>query len=276
MTLQEQKDPKIILLAALKGGVGKTNLAFNIAGQLACEGYNVLGIDNDLQGNLSNNCKIDRTNKNLKTLKDVYDTEIEVTLSEVIRKSPIPELPTLDVIPSSIMLHYIELRMGSVSGKEYLLHNFLEDNKDDLKHYDYIIIDTNPSMSAINQNAFIVADSICIVSDMEENALEGVDLFVGLWNNVRKSLRREDNVAGIIINAVDKRETTITSDFIEFIEKPEHEYMKPLLFDNIIPRDVKLKKTSKEKKPVCLLDRECRGYVAIKDLVSEMKERGVL
>lgn len=269
--------PKKVLLGALKGGVGKTNLAFNIAGQLAEDGNNVLAIDNDLQGNFSNNCKIDRTNKDLKSLKDVYDTETpEVTLEEVVRKAPIPELPTLDVIPSSIMLHYIELRMGSVSGKEYLLQNFLEDNKEALSHYDYIIIDTNPSMSAINQNAFLVADSILVVSDMEENALEGVDLFVGLWANVRKSLRKEDNVKGIILNAVDKREISITDDFMEFIDKPDHEYMKELLFDNIIPRDVKLKRTSSKKKPVCLLDKECRGAKSLKELINEMRERGIL
>lgn len=271
------KFPKTFVIAALKGGVGKTIMAFNIAGLLAAEGLNVLAIDNDLQGNFSNNCNIDRTSKGLKTLRDVYDTEVEsLKLEDVVYKAPVPELPTLDVIPSSIMLHYIELRMGSVSGKEYLLKNFLEDNAEALSKYDYIIIDTNPSMSAINQNAFIVADSICIVSDMEENALEGVDLFVGLWSNVRKSLRKEDNVKGIIINAVDKRETTITSDFMEFIGMEEHEYMQDLLFDNIIPRDVELKKTSKKKKPICLTDRDCRGYVALTELISEMKERGIL
>lgn len=266
--------PKSICLGALKGGVGKTNLAFNIAGVLAEQGYKVLAIDNDLQGNLTNNCNISREHKGLAF---VYDPEIDtekIQFEQIVCKNPIKELKNLDVIPSSILLHKIEQRMDSVPMKEHMLKYFLEDNEEKINYYDYILIDTNPSLSPLNQNAFLASQSIVLVTDMDENSLEGVELFIGLWADLRRMLRLKDNVKGIIVNIVDQRESTVTENFINFIE--EREGLTDLIFSNYIPRDVKMKKTAQYKIPLNLVDKKCKAYLSLQELIKEMKERGIL
>jgi chromosome partitioning protein len=263
---------KIISFGALKGGVGKTQLAFNIAGILSENGNKVLLIDNDLQGNLSNNCSVDRL-KHDNSLDIAYDINQNASINKL-KCTPIPQLPNLDVIPSSIRLHYVELGMSSVSGKEYILKNFLDSNKKTLKNYDYVIIDTNPSMSVINQNAFVVSHSICLVSDMDINALEGVVLFEGLWHKVRKALKKTDNVKCLILNNVAKKESTITADCSDFFEANQD--IKLLLMDTIIPRSVHMKKTSISNKPINLIDKKCDVYLKLCNLINEMRERGIL
>ena len=86
-------------------------------------------------------------------------------------KAPIPELPNLDLIPSSILLFKTEKMLSTRSNKEHILDYFLQNNESYLNQYDYIMIDTNPSISAININGFYVADSIILSSDISSNSL---------------------------------------------------------------------------------------------------------
>ena len=197
---------KIITFGTLKGGVGKTMLCFNIGGILSQLGYRVLVIDSDLQGNLTNNMGIDRTQPDLLTTYDVYNLEeAQPEPDQLVIKSPIDRLPLLDMIAGSIFLHKSELKIASVAGREQILSNYLSDHKAFFDQYDYILIDTNPSMSIVNQNAFLASDAILLVSDVSMNAIEGAQLFIALWEEARKRLRREDNIKGFIVNDFDSR-----------------------------------------------------------------------
>lgn len=190
---------KVIAVGTLKGGTGKTTMTFNLLGALAERGK-VLAIDIDPQCNLSNNIGID--------ISDVEDTASSLNIFEnknidptnLVVESPIWQLPNLDVIPSSIRLVATELQISGRAGRERILQNYIEDHSDFFKKYDYIVIDTNPSMGIVNQNAFLAANSIILVTDVDENSRVGLKLFLDLWDAIRHDLRKEDNVKAIILN----------------------------------------------------------------------------
>lgn len=266
---------KIITFATLKGGSGKTMNAFNIAGVLA-ESHKILLIDVDPQCNLTSNCGINSTLDGLVTIRDIFAnfSETQPTPDEVICKSPIKDLPNLDIIPSSIMLFETEMNLVSIAGRENFLTYYIEDNKDFFEeNYDYIIIDTNPSMSIVNINAFVVADSIILSSDVSTNSISGAKLFCDLWGNKRKPLRKKDNIAALILCNYDKR-TNLGKSLIEY--SSDAEFSKDLVLKTVVPSTVKLKNTEVEHQTVNLLYPKDEIRKVYDDIISELRERGVL
>lgn len=262
----------IITFATLKGGVGKTMVAFNIAGILAEEGKKILVVDVDPQGNISNNFGLDRTKLENTTINNVFEAKND-SIHSIIIKGKIEGLPTLDIISSSIFLFQTEINMMSLAGRELILKNYFEDNKDILNEYDYIIFDTNPSMSVINQNVFVISDSIILVSDVSMNSIEGAELFIALWEDTRKRIRKDDNIKGLLINNFDKR-LKISTDFIEYCSTNDE--LKELIFKTLINRNVKLKESELEASPINIYDKKSKGYESFLDAKNEMIERGIL
>lgn len=213
---------KVIAVGTLKGGTGKTTMTFNMLGTLA-ENHKVLAIDIDPQCNLSNNMKIDISDDDIYSCRDIFETtdEKEKVPERLVVKAPIPQLPNLDIIPSSIGLVATELRIGGRAGRERILQNYIEDHLDFFERYDYIMIDTNPSMNIVNQNAFLAADSIILVTDVDENSRVGLKLFIDLWEAIRRDLRKEDNVKAIVLNrgAIRNKLTASIYDYLENNEK---------------------------------------------------------
>ena len=164
-------------------------------------------------------------------------------------------------------------KLVSLAGREYILKNYIEENMDKFSSYDYILIDTNPSMSIINQNAFVAADNIILVSDISMNSLEGSELFIALWNDISKRLRLQPKISGFLINMFDKR-INLSSQFFDFCKN--HQDISKLLFNTVIPNNVKIKESELEAKPINLYDTSSSGYKAYVNLYNEMKERGIL
>lgn len=268
---------KIITFGTLKGGVGKTMLCFNIGGILSQLGKRILVIDSDLQGNLTNNMGIDRTQAELYTTYDIYQLEgPQPSPEELVLQCPIQQLPNLDMIPGSIFLHKAELNIASVAGREQILSNYLSDHAAYFSQYDHILIDTNPSMSIVNQNAFLVSDAILLVSDVSMNAIEGAQLFIALWEDARRRLRRENNIRGFIINDFDAR-NKLSSDYLEFLHtSPDTEDLREILLQTIIPRNVRITESELAAVPISLYDLRSKGCDAMASLVDEMLEKGIL
>lgn len=268
---------KRITLGTLKGGVGKTMLSFNIGGILSEKDKKVLIIDNDLQGNLTNNIGVDRTNPLLKTTYDIYNTETnQPHPKDIVLKAPNNALPNLDLIAGSIFLHRAELKLGAVAGREWILKNYLEDYPDFFEQYDYVIIDTNPSMGIVNQNAFTASDSIILVSDVSMNALEGAQLFIALWEESRKRLRVGNNIKAFVINDFDAR-NKLSTDFLEYVNSDEDlADIREIKAETVIPRTVKITESELAALPINLYDRYSKGCKAIEALVEELLEKQVL
>lgn len=265
---------KIITMATLKGGSGKTINTFNLAG-LVAEENKVLLIDVDPQCNLSNNCGIDVSDRNMLTIRDVFHNtpKSQPKAEDIIIKQPIEELPMLDIIPSSILLFETEMKIYNTGNREHILENFINNNMDKIGEYDYIFIDTNPSMSLTNINAFYIADSIIISSDVSINSINGAELFCQLWDEKREELYKDDNIAAMIICNYDKR-TNLGKDLIEYTHAAS--FSKNLVLDTIIPATVKLKDTETNHKPVNVLYPNENIKFAFDGVVSELKGRAVL
>lgn len=153
----------------------------------------------------------------------------------------------------------------------------MSDHKAFFDQYDYILIDTNPSMSIVNQNAFLASDAILLVSDVSMNAIEGAQLFIALWEEARKRLRREDNIKGFIVNDFDSR-NKLSADYLEYLRtSPDTEDLRPILFETVIPRNVRITESELAAVPISIYDLRLQGHATrSRPLVDEMLARGVL
>lgn len=263
---------KIIAFGTLKGGTGKTTVAFNVGGILA-EEHKVLFVDVDPQANLSDNVGVDTTDQDGASVKNVFSDPIHASAADVITKEPMWQLPNLDIIASHIRLTATELQLVATAGRERILQRWIERNKKTLEQYDYIIFDTNPSMGIVNQNAFMAADSIILVSDVSKKAIQGAQLFSYLWGEVCENTEREDNISALIINNFDAR-IKMSGDIKEYY-KDDEDFGK-LVLDSVIPSRVKIKDTEVKYLPINLTAPSSSECEAFRNVVSELKERRVL
>lgn len=264
---------KKIAVGTLKGGTGKTSIAFNMAGELALKNK-VLLIDMDPQCNLSNNAGVDISQQDIYSTKDIFENDgREYSPEKLIIKEPVPELPNMDIIPGHILLTATELRIGAKAARERILEYYFEDYAEYFAKYDYIIMDTNPSMGVVNQNAFCAADSIILVTDIDDNSRIGLQLFIYLWEEVRKALRKEDNIKALVVNKVDVR-TNLTSALMDYFR--EDEELSKILVKQPVKSRVAFQYAALEKVPVCLYKNGQESAEEIRNIVKELKKRGIL
>lgn len=262
---------KIIAFGTLKGGTGKTMVAFNVAGVLA-EAHKVLLIDVDPQCNLSDSANIDTTDQDINSVRDIFDTP-EIDPNDIIIKAPIDELPNLDIIPSHLRLTATEMQLVSRAGREQVMSHYIEENMDVFGEYDYVIIDTNPSMGIINQNGFLAADSIILVSDISRKAQLGAQMFTYLWGEVRRAIRKEDNVHALIVNNYDKR-IKLATQLMDVYRKSKE--FSDLLIQQAVPSRRILKDTELKYVPINVLDDKSEECKVFREIVRELEEKEVL
>lgn len=263
---------KIVAFGTLKGGTGKTTVAYNIGGILA-EKHKVLFIDVDPQSNLSDNAGIDTADQNGHSVRDVFDNPNGTTAASVITPAPMEQLPNLDIIASHIRLTATELRLVSTAAREQILKRWIQKNMDVLQKYDYIILDTNPSMGLINQNAFLAADSIVLVSDVSNKARVGAELFMYLWGEICEAMQLEDNVKALVVNNSDKR-IKMAKQLKEYYR--EDEDFGKILVETAIPARVEIKNTELEYAPINVLAPKSDSCKAFRALIEELKTKEVL
>ena len=273
--------PKIITFATLKGGAGKTMNLFNIAGVLG-EKKKVLLIDDDPQCNLTSNCGVSASDTDIPTIYDVflnYIAERRASAEHVVYKAPMEELPNIDLIPSSIQMFEIEER---IFGRYKILKSFFENNADFLSSYDYILIDTNPSMGVFNINAFYVADAIILSTDVSVNSVRGVELFCGLWDHKRQKIneqadaledQKQDNIEAIIISNY-RKNTTMGRDMEAYLKTQP--FSKDILLKSIITSSMKLKDTEVYHRPITKLAPKHPLSDSYRSCVQELKKRKIL
>lgn len=273
---------KCVAFGTLKGGTGKTTVLFNVAGVLA-EKSRVLVIDLDPQCNLSGSCGVKQNLDWRKLLKkiptkiapssrDIFENS-EIDPEKLILKSPIPELPNLDVIAGNMLMTATEFNLVNRPARESVLANFLADNEDYFeRNYDYVLLDTNPSLGVINQNAFTAADSILVITDIGEDGIEGAGMFLYLWGSICKGLRKQPNIDALIINRA-SRTIRLTNELYEYCAGDE--YFGELLVDDMIYEKVVYKEARMEHKPVSLIKGGQDAEADIRKVVNELFERGV-
>ncbi len=263
---------KVVAFGTLKGGTGKTTVAYNIGGILA-EEYKVLFIDVDPQSNLSDNAGVDTTDQDGATIRNVFESPNKTTAGDVITSEPMWQLPNLDIISSHIRLTATELQLVSAPAREKILKKWFAKNMDVLGKYDYIIMDTNPSMGVVNQNAFMAADSIILVSNVSKKAIQGAQLFTYLWGEICESMDIEDNTKALILNNCDKR-IGLTANIKEYYRDDED--FGRILMENTLPARVDIMNTETMYLPINLTAPNSDACEAFRAVISELKEREVL
>ena len=263
---------KVISFGTLKGGTGKTTVAFNIGGILA-EENKVLFIDMDPQSNLSDNAGIDTTIQDGITVRDVFSDPMHTKAEDVITKAPLWQLPNLDIIASHIRLTATELQLVATAGRERILQKWISRNMDVLQEYDYIIIDTNPSMGIVNQNAFMASDNIILVSDVSKKAIQGAQLFMYLWGEICENMEIKDKISALIVNRCDNR-LNATKNIIEYYKDDED--FSAIVLNGTIPARVDIMKTETEYLPINFVSEESDACEAFRNVINELRERMVL
>lgn len=264
---------KCVAFGTLKGGTGKTTVAHNV-GCIVAEEKRVLFVDFDPQSNLSDIVGIDTTDQAQKTIRDVFEQPNEMAPEDVIKSAPMWQLPNLDIIPSHIKLTETEMTIFGQAGREKIFSKWIKAHRKFFEeHYDYIILDTNPSMGVINQNAFLSADEIILVSDVSKKAIQGAQLFSYLWGVVCERMEIEDHTSALILNNCDKRISN-TRDIKEYYE--DNEEFSDLILTNTIPSRVHIKNTETQYLPINITQPNSDICEAFRAVVSELRERKVL
>lgn len=250
----------VITIFNQKGGVGKTTTNINLGSFLANEGYKVLTIDVDPQGNTTSGLGIDKT----KLKGSVYDIiTSDMAIEDIIIQSEL--ISNFYIAPSNMELAGAEVELITTPNRESILKNKIKEIKED---YDFIFIDCPPSLGFLTINALCAADSVLIPIQCEFYALEGVGQLVNTLSLVRKSLNKNLQVEGIIMSMYDSR-TRLSSEVVDEVKK----YFKDKVYKTMIPRNIRLAEAPSFGLPIMLYDEKCRGSEAYADLAKEFLAR---
>jgi chromosome partitioning protein len=251
---------KVISIFNQKGGVGKTTSNINLCSYLAMEGYKVLAIDIDPQGNTTSGLGFDKKKLEL----SIYELlTSEVNINEVVKECDL--IKNLFIIPSTMELAGAEVELISRDKRETILKEKLQMLKE---KFDFVFIDCPPSLGILTINALCASDSVLIPIQCEFYALEGVGQLINTIQLVKKSLNKKLEVEGVVMSMYDGR-TNLSNDVVLEVKK----YFKDKVYETTIPRNIRLAEAPSFGLPIMLYDDKCRGAESYENLTKEFLSR---
>ncbi|MGH7641329.1 MAG: ParA family protein [Candidatus Dormibacteria bacterium] len=251
--------PHVIAVCNQKGGVGKTTTALSLGAALTERELRVLLVDCDPQGNATSGLGVRPSELD----QSIYDVVVlgrpllEVAL-------PVADVPGLTLVPSNVALAGSELELAELPLRESRLRLAL----DGIDQFDYVLLDTPPSLGLLTVNCLVAADSLLIPLQCEYYALEGLSLLTQTHAMVRQSLNPSLSLAGIVLTLFDPR-TLLSAQVVSEVRRRFSEQT----FDTVIPRSVRLSEAPSHGVPITVYEPSGRAATAYRALAEELLAR---
>jgi chromosome partitioning protein len=250
----------VYAIANQKGGVGKTTTAVNVAACIAEAGYETLLVDVDPQGNATTGLGASRNGGS----RGLYEVLIgDARAEEAIRPTQVERLSLLASTPD---LAGATMELPRLPGSEQRLREALAPVRD---RYAFTLLDCPPSLGPLTVNALVAADRVIVPVQTEYFALEGLAGLLDTLSLIQRELNPRLTVAGMLLTMHDQR-TKLGQD----VEREVREHFPQLVFDTVIPRNIRLGEAPSFGRPVIHHDPHCAGSEAYFALAKEVASRG--
>ena len=255
-------DTRIIAVTNQKGGVGKTTTAINLAAALVEEGNRVVIIDLDPQGNASTGLGIGAESRQNTT----YDLIVkDTTFAEAVQQTKIQDL---FIVPATTDLASADVDLVGNENRAFMLKDALDPNVLSDLGFDYVLIDCPPSLSLLTVNAMVAAQSVLVPLQSEFFALEGLTQLVLSIRQIRETANPDLRIEGVVLTMFDGR-----NRLSQQVWTDAKENLGDLVFNTIVPRNVRLSEAPSFAMPVLEYDTYSKGSQAYRALAQEIAVR---
>ena len=248
-----------IAIANQKGGVGKTTSAINLATAMAATGMRVLLVDLDPQGNASTGLGITHGQRT----RSSYDLLLGSATAD---EAAVPScVPRLDVVPATVDLSGAEIELVDYEARTHRLERAFRQSA---MRWDIILIDCPPSLGLLTINAMVAADSLLVPLQCEFFALEGLSQLLTTVERIRTRFNPGLSILGVALTMFDRR-----NRLTDQVSADVRAVLGPVVFDTVIPRNVRLSEAPSHGLPALIYDHRCAGSEAYIALAREMIAR---